>query len=460
MRIVVFLNLNSMVLTFSLSQIREILDCFPVALGEDSGKLRVSGICTDSREIESGQLFVALKGENFDGHRFVSQAAERGAVGAVTERVCSDLALPQFVVGDALDAYQRLAQAWRRSLPAKIIGITGSVGKTTTKEFVAAVLGHFGQVHKTQANYNNEIGVPKTLLQMTAEQDYGVVEMAMRGRGEIALLAQIAEPNIGLITNVGAAHIERLGSEEAIAEAKCELLAELPKDSVAILNHDNRRLMETASRFWSGKTLTYGLEGGDFRGEWLGNQALKIGELIFPVPLPGRHQASNYLAALACAEVLGLDWRRFTAGLTVELPGGRAKQIALAPDILLLDETYNAGVESMLAALELLAQTPGRRRIAVLGAMKELGDWAPELHERVGAKVKELAIDALFLLAADPAADYIAQGAAGVPAERFEAREALVEGLRKTLQPGDRILFKASNSVGLGQVVAALVGAS
>jgi len=448
-----------MVLTFTLSQIREILDCSPVALGEDSEKLRVSAICTDSREIQAGQLFVALKGENFDGHQFIAQAALQGASGVVTERALSDVTIPQFVVQDTLDAYQRLAQAWRRSLRGKIIGITGSVGKTTTKELVAAVLSAFGSVHKTQANYNNEIGVPRTLLEMTAEQDYGAVEMAMRGRGEIALLARIAEPNIGLITNVGAAHIERLGSEEAIAEAKCELLAELPKDSVAILNHDNRRLMETAPRFWSGKTLTYGLEGGDFRGEWLGDQTLKIGELIFPVPLPGRHQASNYLAALACAEVLGLDWRRFTAGLTVELPGGRAKQIPLAPDILLLDETYNAGVESMLAALELLAQTPGRRRLAVLGAMKELGDWAPELHQRVGAKVKELGIDALFLLATDPATDFIAQGAAGVPTERFEDRASLVETLKAILQPGDRVLFKASNSVGLGQVVAALVGA-
>ncbi|PZV25864.1 MAG: UDP-N-acetylmuramoyl-tripeptide--D-alanyl-D-alanine ligase [Snowella sp.] len=448
-----------MTLNISVRELSKILD-IPVLSEEDlSENLRISQVATDSRSLGARDVFVALRGENFDGHEFAQTAIERGAIALIVDHgveINSDLKVPQLVVSDTLVAYQKIAEWWRNQFSIPIIGITGSVGKTTTKELIAAALSLHGKVHKTQANYNNEIGVPKTLLEITSDHDYAIIEMAMRGRGEIALLAQIAQPTIGLITNVGTAHIGRLGSEQAIAEAKCELLAEMPNSSIAILNQDNERLMKTASQFWSGQTVTYGLEGGDIHGKLIDSQTLQVENSIFPLPLPGRHNALNYLAVLAIAKVLGLDWEILTPGLTVELPGGRARRHDLGHDILLLDETYNAGLESMLAALDLLQETPGKRRIAVLGAMKELGERSPEFHQRVGEKVKNLGLDYLFVLTNDPDAEYLVKGAEGIETECLATHEALIERLKNFMTSGDRLLFKASNSVGLGKVVAGL----
>ncbi len=413
-------------------------------------------ITTDTRSLQPGELFVALRGENFDGHHFLAMAAEKGAIAAIVDTAYIPPAappLPLLQVPDTLVAYQAIAHWWRHQFQIPVIAITGSVGKTTTKELIAAVLGTQGNVLKTQANYNNEIGVPKTLLELGPEHDFAVIEMGMRGRGQIALLCQIAQPDIGVITNVGTAHIELLGSELAIAEAKCELLAEMPKTAIAILNHDNPLLLATAPRFWQGQTLTYGLQGGDLAGRIVNQEELQVNEFVLPLPLPGQHNALNYLAALGVAKALNLPWAPFTAGLVVDLPGGRSQRYALPEDVLLLDETYNAGLESMLASLELLGQTPGTRRIAVLGTMKELGDRSPEFHHRVGTKVRELGLDQLLILADPEAATALAAGAAPIPTEQFRDHGAVVARLKSLVQPGDRILFKASRAVGLDQVV-------
>ncbi len=416
-------------------------------------------VCTNSREASSGDIFVALRGESFDGHDFVPQAVDQGAIAVVVDQLMPSLpqTIVQYVVPDTLAAYQQIAHYWRQQFQIPVIGITGSVGKTTTKELIAAVLSQFGKVHKTQANFNNEIGVPKTLLGMTAEHDFAIIEMAMRGRGEIALLADIAQPTIGLITNVGTAHIGRLGSEAAIAEAKCELLAHQPPESVAILNRDNARLINTAATVWQGKTITYGLQGGDFHGR-MENGHLLVDGLSFPLPLAGEHNALNYLAAIAVAATLGLDWPQLAnQELVVELPQGRARRHQWDKDIFFLDETYNAGLESMLAALVLLAQTEGKRHIAVLGAMKELGDFAPVYHQQVGKRVADLKLDALLILANDPTAKEIAHTATGVETTVVDTAGALEEAVLNLMQPGDRLLFKASNSVGLSKVVRALM---
>jgi UDP-N-acetylmuramoyl-tripeptide--D-alanyl-D-alanine ligase len=448
-----------MALNISIRELSIILDS--TIFNEDglSENLRISQVATDSRSLGQRDVFVALRGENFDGHEFAQTAIERGAIALIVDHpleISKDLTIPQLIVSDTLVAYQKIAQWWRNQFSIPIIGITGSVGKTTTKELIAAALSLHGKVHKTQANYNNEIGVPKTLLEITPDHDFAIIEMAMRGRGEIALLAQIAQPTIGVITNVGTAHIGRLGSEQAIAEAKCELLAEMPDSSMAILNQDNERLIKTASQVWSGQIVTYGLEGGDIHGKLIDFQTLEVENSIFPLPLPGRHNALNYLAVLAIAKVLGLDWESLTTGLTVDLPGGRARRYDLGNDILLLDETYNAGLESMLAALDLLQETPGKRRIAVIGAMKELGERSPEFHQRVGAKVKKLGLDYLFVLTNDPDVEYLVKGATGIETECFATHELLVKRLENFMTSGDRLLFKASNSVGLGKVVASL----
>lgn len=439
----------------SLAKIIEILEATTVGMNDALLTEMGQRIHTDTRTIQAGDVFLAFKGETFDGHLFVKQAIAAGAIAAIVSTEIPD-AGPQIVVSDTLEAYQRLGQWWRQQFEIPIIAITGSVGKTTTKELIAAVLETAGPVLKTEANFNNEIGVPKTLMGLSAHHRFAVVEMGMRGPGEIACLAKIAEPDIAVITNVGTAHIGRLGSREAIASAKCELLAEAPKEAIAILNAETPLLTQTASQVWHGKTITYGLKAGSFRGEIVNETTLAIEGDSFPLPLPGEHNALNYLAAIAIVKELGLDLEPLRQGIEVILPDGRAQIHELPGDIKLLDESYNAGPESMTAALKLLVKTPGTRRIAVLGPMKELGDHGIELHQMIGALVAELKIDQLLILDEGEEGTAIAQGANPMESIQFGDHDTLTAYLKDHCQKGDRILFKASHSVGLDKIVAAL----
>jgi UDP-N-acetylmuramoyl-tripeptide--D-alanyl-D-alanine ligase len=449
-------SVTPMTFTATLAQLIEILDATPEHLPPQTLTKAAVDVCTDSRSLQAGNVFLALRGEAFDGHQFAAPAIANGAIVAITDHLLPE-PIPQLVVTNTLVAYQTLGRWWRDRFAIPVIAITGSVGKTTTKELIAAVLGKFGAVLKTEANYNNEIGVPKTLLGLNAEHDFAVIEMGMRGRGEIACLAQIARPDIGIITNVGTAHIERLGSREAIAEAKCELLAEMPKTSTAVLNADNPLLIATAQTVWSGQTLTYGLHSGDLLGKIIDLDLLAVDGMTLPLPLSGEHNALNYLAALAIAKLLNLDWAKLAQGVQVTLPDGRARRLELESDIVLLDETYNASPESMSASLQLLMQTPGQRHLAVLGPMRELGNYSLELHRQVGQKVRELALDQLLILDTGPDGAAIADGAFPFPSQQFASHADLVDYLRASLQPGDRVLFKASHAIGLQQVVEQLV---
>lgn len=444
----------------NLDLIRKITDanyteaCSPLFSGN------CGGISTDTRTIKPGEIFVALEGENFDGHDFISQAFAKGAIACIVKEnspKIKGLNLPLLMVKSPLAAYQQIAKWWRQYLNLPVIAVTGSVGKTTTKELISAVLSLDGKVLKTEANYNNEIGVPKTILQINETHKYAVIEMAMRGRGQIALLTEIALPNIGVITNVGTAHIGLLGSREAIAEAKCELLVYMDKSGVALLNADNDLLVETARKFWAGETIFYGLKSGNFRGELVDKNTLKVDNKLYPLPLTGEHNALNYLAAIATAKVLGIDLEKLQAGISINLPKGRATRHVLPNDIILLDETYNAGFESMIASLKLLAQEEGKRRIAVLGTMKELGDYSASLHRQVGEFVKSLNLDLLLVLADEDATLEIAHGAQGIPTHIFHNTQELSSTLSTLIQPGDRILFKASHSLDLGRVVDSIV---
>ena len=441
---------------FSLAELDTILQHHLLQTKNLSSDSSVLGITTDTRSIKPQELFIALVGENFDGHNFVTQAIDKGAIAVIVDRQIESVSVPQFIVKDTLEAYQQIARWWRDRFDIPVIGVTGSVGKTSTKELISAVLGTKGKVLKTEANFNNEIGVPKTLLQITSEHSYAVIEMAMRGMGEIALLTDIACPTIGVITNVGTAHIGRLGSREAIAQAKCELLAQMPQTSTAILNGDNSLLIETAKNIWQGKTITYGLTGGDVCGKVADDKIAVLGKEL-PLPLPGEHNASNYLAAIAIAKELQIDFAPLVEGLEVQLPKGRSRRYDLADDIVVLDETYNAGLESMLAALQMLKETPGNRHIAVLGTMKELGEHSPQLHRQVGEKAQELNLDLLMVLADEAATTAMIEGATGIDTECFSDRTSLTKKLKQILRSGDRILCKASNSVGLNKVVEELV---
>ncbi|MGD1712302.1 UDP-N-acetylmuramoyl-tripeptide--D-alanyl-D-alanine ligase [Dapis sp. BLCC M172] len=467
-----------MVCRITLFQLTEILSATTLTDFQIPEKTLITGINTDTRNLQSGEGFLALRGKNFDGHNFVKDAIEKGASCLIVEQEYTlnneveqlSNNVPILQVENSLKAYQKIARWWRDRFDIPVISVTGSVGKTTTKELIAEVLGTQGKVLKTEANYNNEIGVPKTLLRLSADDNYAVIEMAMRGPGEIAELTHIANPTIGLITNVGTAHIGRLGSVEAIAEAKCELLREMSDSSIAILNFDNKRLIETAAKVWSGKTFTYGLEGGNLQGNLIDSQTINVEGVDLLLPLPGSHNASNYLAALAVLKVLhGKNlstktlFEPLSNNLSVQLPEGRAKRYDLENDIVILDESYNAGLESMIAALNLLAETPGKRHIAVLGTMKELGDKSVLFHQQVGNVVRNLNLDGLFILADFEEAEAMATGAAGLQFIEVEdissddAHQKLVRHLQEFLQPGDRVLFKASHSVELNKVVQLLI---
>jgi UDP-N-acetylmuramoyl-tripeptide--D-alanyl-D-alanine ligase len=311
------------------------------------------------------------------------------------------------------------------------------------------------QVHKSLANHNNDIGVAQTLLAITPElHDFVVVEMGMRGLGEIARLAKTALPTVSVITNVGTAHIGRLGSREAIAQAKCELLVETPADGTVILNANDPLLLETASKVWHGKTITYGLGVGDVNGELIGEQ-LQVEDLTWDLPLPGLHNALNFLAGLAVLKALNLDWNQTTQGLAkLDLPFGRAQLYQLAQDVTILDETYNASPEGMLAALRQLADMPAKRHWAVLGTMKELGEMSTPLHNQVGEAISKLGIEGTIILA-DGEADAILAGANGSLkyAIACQSYQEITDTLLEKIESGDRILFKASRSVGMDRVV-------
>jgi UDP-N-acetylmuramoyl-tripeptide--D-alanyl-D-alanine ligase len=436
----------------------------PLVTGEKTWQQPVQNISTDSRTLSHGELFVALRGDRFDGHEFVEQVALQGASAIVVdsmfeapevlERISSLQTCTILQVPNTVMAYQDLGRWVREQFTGALVAVTGSVGKTTTKELIAAVLGTQGPVLKTEANYNNEIGVPKTLLGLEPNHRYAVIEMGMRGQGQIAELAKIALPDVSVITTVGTAHIELLGSEEAIAAAKCELLEHTPGQGIAILNHDNALLMATAAQVWTGPTLTFGLQGGDIHGQLLDSSTLVVNGITFHLPIPGEHNALNFLAALAVAEALGMSWEPLR-DLAVTMPSGRAQRYVLANDVVVLDETYNAGLESMMAALKLLSQTPGDRRIAVLGTMRELGDYSVQFHQQVGEAVAELGIDELLILAEPAESEALAQGAGAVSSHQFANPEELLAYLQEQVRSGDRILFKASRAVALDRVVKA-----
>jgi UDP-N-acetylmuramoyl-tripeptide--D-alanyl-D-alanine ligase len=446
----------------------------------------LTGVCTDSRRVRPGDLFIPLVGETFDGHGFLERvlappAGQAGAVAALAQRdrLAPDAALALarrsgrslWLVEDTLQAYQDLARWWRRRLGCSVVAVTGSAGKTTTRELIRAALAPLGAVVASSGNENNDIGAPLTLLKARSATAAVVVEMGMRGLGEISRLSRCAQPDVAVITNIGTAHIGRLGSREAIATAKCEICEALSPAGVLVIPAADPLLEASLAGAWGGRVErvaladeALGLPGGA-QASWVGRlveggQALRLerwpetarlaGLEASPlaIPLAGRHNARNLLLALAVAAELGVPLEAL-AQLEVEVPGGRNRLLRIG-EVSVLDETYNASPEAVMAALQLLAETPGGRRWAVLGTMLELGGQSLELHRQVARRARELALDGLVVVAPGPEGDAMEEGAKGIAQlARVHTPEDAAPTLLAWLAPGDVVLLKGSRGVAL-----------
>ena len=439
--------------------LRQLLDAWGTPQGGSfEPDALVGRVCTDSRQLQAGDFFVPLVGERFDGHHFLAQLPEHKVQAAVVSRSWTEplpSGLLHWRVDDTLLAYQQLALLHRRALGKPLVAVTGSAGKTTTRELIRAVLAPLGEIHASEGNNNNDVGVPLTVLGSTAADAALVIEMGMRGPGEIERLSRCTEPDLAVITNIGTAHIGRLGSREAIAAAKCEITAGLhPKGTVVIPAGDP--LLESAlAAVWSGRVLRVRLADdpeveSDLVGDVNGDQLL-IGADRLPLQLEGRHNARNLLLAVAVADQLGVS-RKALQAMQVTVPGGRNRRLQQG-GLTLLDETYNASPEAVLAALELLAAQPGRR-FAVLGTMLELGDRSLELHQEVAARAVQLGLDGLVLVDGGAEGKAMAEVAAPLPHLQLVAHpEDAAAPLAAWLNSGDVLLLKASRGVALERLI-------
>lgn len=434
-----------------------------VCIGDEN--FEFTGVTTDSRSVKAGELFVALSGENFDGHDYCAKAAASGAAGVVVSKEVAGL--PEgtivFKVNDTLLAYQQIARAYRRQFKnLKVFAITGSNGKTSTKDLLAACLGAKYNVLKTQGNFNNEIGLPKTLLAITPETDMAVVEMGMRGLGQIAELCAIAEPDSGLITNVGETHMELLGSMENIAKAKSEIVLNLPESGYAVLNGDNEYVAPDA-KLTKAKAVFFGLgENCDYRGSNIVTSALgtkftcterATGKSVeVHLQLIGEHNVYNALSAIAGAACYGVPMEASAKALATARLTGSRQEIIYIGDITFINDAYNASPASMEAALKTLAEAKkgaknNARTIAVLADMLELGKVSESGHRRVGRWAVETGTD--FILTYGPEAAYISDEAAklGGKTRHCADRQEAANVLRSIASAGDIILLKGSRSM-------------
>jgi UDP-N-acetylmuramoyl-tripeptide--D-alanyl-D-alanine ligase len=428
-----------------------------------------TGVSTDTRSLAPGQVFVALRGERFDGHEHVAAAFEAGASAVVVKRTSDVIgrtyAGPMLAVDSPLAALGRLARQYRRRFDIPVIAVTGSAGKTTAKEMITAVLGRRFRVLSTPSSENNEIGVPRTILGLTPEHGAAVIEMGARRVGDIAYLCRIVQPNIGVLLNIGTAHLEVFGSVGRVAKAKGELLDFIvDKSYVALVNADDCVIAGEAMRT-KGRLLGFGwTREGHFSGEGLvldqeGCGHFSLQNTSFHLRIPGRHNAHNALAAIAVADQCGLSASEAAAALAEFEPVSRRSEILRKAGIRVINDCHNANPGSVRAALDLIAEMPVEgRRIAVLGDMLELGEQATALHEDVG-RYAVGRVD--ILLSTGPLSVHTVRAAreAGIEADRaghFDDRDSLTRQLKSTAVAGDLVLIKASRGMELEHVVEAL----
>ncbi len=443
-------------------------------------------VSIDSRTVEDGELFFALEGEHADGHRFVEDALTKGAAAAVVrrdwEKAHTELSGVLIGVDDPLTALAQLAGWYRRRFMLPVVAITGTNGKTTTKDMAACVLSSKHRVLKTGASFNNHIGVPLTLLRLSSAHDVAVVELGMSAPGEITALCQLVRPSVGVITNVGPAHFEAFDSVEEIAAAKGELLSTLDERAVAVLNADDPLVMSQRDRF-KGRVIGFGIEHPcAFRAEAItlngrGKAQFTVGETSAALNIPGRHNIYNALAAMAVGSLFGISPDEAVQALKNATTSPMRMEVTERNGVTLLNDGYNANPVSMRSALEVLTDFGFRisdfglkshhnlqfgtvRKIAVLGDMLELGSITEKAHEEVGRAATTLGVDALFCFG--PFAEHIRTGAiragmTGEAARHFDDKSLLSEALRSFLRPGDVVLIKGSRGMRMEEILERLV---
>jgi len=423
----------------------------------------IVGVSTDTRTVQPGNLFVALKGERVDGHAFVAAARERGATAALVSRhVAVDL--PQLVVADTQIALGDIARRWRLCCAARVVGLTGSNGKTTVKSLTHEILSRAGSCHATQGNLNNEIGLPLMLCALPDDARYAVLEMGAGKPGDIEYLAHIAHADVALVNNVAPAHLERMHSLQGVAETKGAIYSALDDRGIAVVNADDAFAGYFIGLAGARRVLRFSLDGeAEIRGRVLSDGAAQrlaittpLGDCEVTLALPGRHNARNALAATALALAAGASMSHVEAGLGAATPvAGRLARHRIGNGAVLIDDSYNANPGSMRAAIDTLAGIAGTRWL-VLGDMAELGAGSADLHREVGAYASERGIERLCTVGLRSRA--IAEGF-GARAEHFADQASLVEALRGSADGNTTILVKGSRSSAMDRVVTALTGA-
>lgn len=435
-------------------------------LGADAvGEADITDICIDTRKITNGCLFICIRGERFDAHNFASEAKEKGAAALMVDHKL-DIDLPQVIVGETSAAMLALSNYYRRKFVLPVVGLTGSVGKTTTKEFIALVLAAKYKTLKTQGNLNNEIGVPQMLFRLDNQTEAAVIEMGMNHFGEIDRLSKAVEPTLALITNIGVSHIENLGSREGILKAKTEILHGMKHGSPLILNGDDD-MLQTVDLGNAYPIITYAVkntDNADFAAE---NIIEKEGKTTFTVsfcnhtvkqeitiPTIGIHNVYNALAAFAVGYTLQVDCQAAADALATYVPEGMRQKSVTFDGITCIEDCYNASPDSMKAALTTLSNTEGNRKIAVLADMLELGEYSKQAHMSVGEMVVENKIDYLFAYGEMAQCIVDAAKEKGMKnAYHFDNKNELCEKLIPLIQKGDTIVFKASRGMKLEDVI-------
>ncbi|MBQ8897794.1 MAG: UDP-N-acetylmuramoyl-tripeptide--D-alanyl-D-alanine ligase [Clostridia bacterium] len=444
------------------SEIRELLNAGEPGFARGGGDFAVTSVCTDTRKITKGCLFVPIVGANFDGHEFIDEAFAKGAAGAISGRPgeCRDRVIS---VPDTLDALGRLASAYKASLNVKTVAVTGSVGKTTTKEMTAAAVSAGFRTQKTAGNFNNNIGMPLTLLTISPEHEAAVVEMGMSAAGEISALSRLARPDIAIITNIGTSHIEYLGSRENICKAKLEILDGMKKGSVIILNGDDPYLADRPETEGF-RVLYYGIRNPlahviaeNVREEARGVAFTAVypgGRVEICCAMAGEHIVYDALAAFSAALCMGVRPELAAKAISEVLPEGMRQRVCTMGDVDVIMDCYNANPDSMNAALKVLSAKSGRR-IALLGDMLELGSYSETAHTELG---KTAAQSADILVAVGRFASCVAAGAkrAGMAGERVftPERSNAPDLLYGILRPGDTVLVKGSRGMKMEDIMA------